>query len=323
MFRTKITDMFNIEYPIIQGGLHMLGFPKLAAAVSNAGGLGLLTAGCYDTKIEFIKGIHETRSLTDKPFGVNIAIGLRKKMDEYVDACVEENIKIVFTAGRSPKPYLPLLKSVGIICIHVVPSVKYAIKSEQMGLDGVVIVGVECGGHPGLDEVGTIALTPRAVDELSIPVIAAGGISDGRGIIAALSLGAEAVQMGTRFVATEECEAPLEVKNAFINSKETDTVLIEKSIRNTARVIRTSTTDKVLELEARNAGIEELLPIIGGEAYRELLNTGNLKKGVLSMGQGVGLISKVESVQEVFNKLVKEAERTMKRLKTISCLDVN
>lgn len=311
VFKTRITELFGIDYPIVQGGLQWLGRSRLAAAVSEAGGLGLITAGSYASKGEFVADLRRARELTQKPVGVNISLGIRRQMDEFFAAAIEEQVRIVFTSGRNPEPYVSALKSAGVTLVHVVPAVRYARKAQDIGADAVVIVGFEAGGHPGMDDVGSLALLPRAVDELQIPVIAAGGFADGRGLVAALALGAEGVQMGTRFVLSEECEVHPNVKAALLAARETDTLMIERSIRNAARVLDTGTARRVLELEFRGAGIDELLPLIGGEGYVRAVEQGDLEAGVISCGQGVGLMKEVRPVGEIISSIIEEARRAV------------
>ncbi|MFD6209923.1 NAD(P)H-dependent flavin oxidoreductase [Peribacillus sp. NPDC060253] len=313
-FRTAITDLLGIEYPIIQGGLHRLGIEPLVSAVSDAGGLGLLTAGSYPSKKEMIQDIELVRSRTDKPFGVNLAIGIRRPMDDFVDGAIEAGIQIVFTSGYSPVQYMEQFKNAGIKVIHVVPSLKYAKKAEELGCDAVVVVGFECGGHPGLDEVSSLVLLPEVVQELTIPVIAAGGFVDGKGLLAALSMGAQAVQMGTRFVMTEECPLHPSIKAELMNAGSHDTMIIKRSIKKTNRVYRSAAAIKVEKLEKSGAGIEVLLPMIGGEAYEKMLTSGDVHSGILSIGEGIGRIDTCKSARTVIEDIMKEAEESFKQI---------
>jgi len=304
----------GIRYPIILGGLQLLGRAALAAAVSEAGGLGLITAGCFADAAGLRAELAEVRRLTGKPVGVNISLGIRREMDEFFTVCIEAGVSAVFTSGRNPEKYVPALKGAGIKLVHVVPAVRYAKKAQEIGADAVVVVGFEAGGHPGMDEVSNFALIPRACDELSIPVIAAGAVADGRGLVAALALGAEGVQVGSRFVATRECIAHEKVKQAYLAAAETDTVLVEKSLKNALRVLRTDVAQKVLDLEGEGAGVEKLLPLIGGEAYARVVDGGDLSAGVLSCGQGVGLIREILPAGEVVARMVAEARGVLERL---------
>jgi nitronate monooxygenase len=311
---TKITQLFNTQYPIILGGLQWLGRAELAAAVSNAGGLGLITAGTFADKHELGQEIQKLRNLTNKPFGLNITLGTRREMSLFFEAAIEWSVPIVFTSGHNPEAYIQRLKEAGIKVVHVVTSVKHAVKAASLGVDALVAVSFEAGGHPGMDDVGGMALIPRIADEVDVPVIAAGGIADGRGLVAALALGAEGVQLGTRFMATVESVAHQCVKEAVILAKETDTIMIERPWRNARRVLRTPVSLRVLEMERRGATIEELLPIIGGEAYVRLMSTGNLEQGVLTMGQGVGLIKEIVSVALAIEEMISEAKQVLARL---------
>ncbi len=253
IFKTKVTELLDIQYPIIQGGLQWLSTAKLAAAVSNAGGLGIITARSFERKERLKEEIRNAKDLTDKPFGVNVSM-LPKPVsgemtEEYFDAIIEEGVKVVETAGRNPEPYIPKLKEAGIKVIHKVPAVRYAQKAEKVGVDAVTIVGFECGGHPGMDDVTTMILIPKAVQVLKIPVIAAGGICDARGFMAALSLGADGVLMGTRFMLTRECWMHPRIKEKLLEATELDTMIIERSIRNPIRVIRNKAAIKAQEME--------------------------------------------------------------------------
>ncbi|MDK2888041.1 nitronate monooxygenase [Desulfofundulus australicus DSM 11792] len=316
--RTRITELLGIKYPIIQGGMQWLSRAEFAAAVSNAGGLGIITAATHPTKEALVEEIRKVRALTDKPFGVNISmlpeVGPRDKTAAYFEAVIEEKVPVVETSGRSPEEYVPYLKQAGIKLIHKVPAVRYAQKAERVGADAVTIVGFECGGHPGMDDVTTMVLTPRTVDSVSIPVVAGGGIADARGFVAALALGAEGVVMGTRFVATTESLAHTNLKEWMVKARETDTVIIQRSIRNAARVIKNSAAEKVLEMEARGATLEELLTIISGQVGRRALFEGDLEGGTFAMGQCVGLVYEIKPVKEVIEELVSGAEEILARL---------
>ncbi|HUW64019.1 MAG TPA: nitronate monooxygenase [Spirochaetia bacterium] len=317
MLQTRITKLFGIEYPIILGGLQLLGRAGLAAAVSSAGGLGLVTAGCFSGAEDFLNELSLARSLTDKPVGVNISLGIRRGMDEFLDAALVAQVPVVFTSGRNPEKYVARLKQAGIKLVHVVPAVRYALKAQEIGADAVVVVGFEAGGHPGMDDVANLALIPQACDALEIPVIAAGGIADGRGLVAALALGAEGVQLGSRFVATVECVAHDNVKQAYLKAAETDTVLVEKSLKNALRVLRTETAGRVLDLEAGGGVVGDLLPYIGGDAYARVVGGGDLAAGVLSCGQGVGLIREILPAGEVIQRMVAETRAVLGRLNGI------
>ncbi|MGG3942072.1 nitronate monooxygenase [Peribacillus psychrosaccharolyticus] len=314
MFKTAVTELLAIEYPIIQGGLQGLGIEPLVSAVSEAGGLGLLTAGSYASTKEFYQDIEMVRKKTTKPFGVNLALGIRRPMDEFVEAVVNAEVRIVFTSGYSPVQYMEQFKQAGITVVHVVPSVKFAKKAEELGCDAVVIVGFECGGHPGLDEVSTLSLVPQVVEAVKIPVIAAGGLTDGKGLVTALALGAGAVQMGTRFVMTKECPLPEAIKTKLLRAGTSDTVIIKRSINKPNRVYNNAAAKSVLELERKGAGINELMPYIGGEAYQKMLSTGNSEIGILSIGQAIGQINSCESVQDVITAIMEESCEVLRQL---------
>ncbi len=319
--KTRITELLGIKYPIIQGGMQWLSRAELAAAVSNAGGLGIITAATHPGKEELVEEIRRTRALTDRPFGVNISmlpeVGPKDRTAYYFEAVIEEKVPVVETSGRSPEDFVPQLKEAGIKLIHKVPAVRYARKAERVGADAVIIVGFECGGHPGMDDVTTMILTPRAAESLSIPVIAGGGIADARGFVAALALGAEGVVMGTRFVATTECIAHPRYKEWIVNAQETDTVMIQRSIRNAARVMRNAAAAKVLEMEARGAGLEELLSVISGQVGRRALLEGDTEGGTFAVGQCAGLIKEVKPIKDVIEEIVAGAEAILSRLNKI------
>lgn len=319
--KTRVTELLGIKYPIIQGGMQWLSRAEFAAAVSNAGGLGIITAATHPGKKELIEEIRKTRELTDKPFGVNISmlpeVGPKDKTMEYVEAVIEEKVPVVETSGRSPEEFVPYLKKAGIKLLHKVPAVRYAKKAERIGADAVIIVGFECGGHPGMDDVTTMILTPKTVDSVSIPVIAGGGIADARGFVAALAMGAEGVVMGTRFVATTESLAHPKFKEWIVNAQETDTVIIQRSIRNAARVMRNAAAEKVLEMEARGASLEELLTVISGKVGRRALFEGDLEGGTFAIGQCIGLINEIKPVKDVIEEIVRGAEEILSRLQKI------
>lgn len=319
--RTRITEMLGIKYPIIQGGMQWLSRAEFAAAVSNAGGLGIITAANQPTKQDLIQEIRKIRELTDKPFAVNISMLLRASVNEmtekYFEAVIEEKVPVVETSGRSPEAFVPDLKRAGIKLIHKVPAVRYAKKAERIGADAVTIVGFECGGHPGMDDVTTLVLIPKAAQSVSIPVISGGGIADGRGLVAALSLGAEAVVMGTRFVATTESLAHNKFKEWMVKAEETDTMVIQRSIRNPVRVMKNNGALKVQEMEARNASLDELLSVINGKHGRKCLIEGDLDGGTLAMGQCVGLINEVKTIKQVIDEIMDGAGTVISRLQKI------
>jgi len=317
MFKTRITEMFGIKYPIIQGALLWLSRAELVAAVSNAGGLGILSALTLPTAEELREEIKKTRSLTDKPFAVNITLLPTIQAVDYqrhIDVALEGGVKIIETAGRSPEPYMKQLKEAKVKVMHKVARVKDAKSAERLGVDAVTIVGFEAAGHPGMDEVTSLVLVPITVDAVKIPVIAGGGIGDGRGFAAALALGAEGVLMGTRFMASKECPINPKIAQWMVNAKETDTLMIERSIKNTARVMKTEFSQRVLELEEKGATLEELLPFISGDRSRESYISGDVNDGVIACGQVVGLIHELPSVKEIIDGIINEAGLITRRL---------
>lgn len=314
MMETSISQMFNIRYPIIQGGLQGLGTSPLVSAVANAGGLGLLTAGSFESKEEMIRDIEATRRLTSNPFGVNIAIGIRKPMDEFVEGAIEAEIPIVFTSGNNPEKYMKSFKANGVKVVHVAPSIRFAKKAEAIGCDAVVVVGYECGGHPGKEDVTSLTLVQKAVQELSIPVIAAGGFSTGKSVLAAFALGAQGVQMGTRFLASKEVQLHESIKNRLIDLQEMDTVLVKKSIGKTARVMKTDRALELLSLEEKGASFVEIFPYISGESYQQLISTGNEDTGVISLGQTIGLINEIKSAEDIIHEIVREYNEQLELL---------
>lgn len=315
---TRITEMLGIRYPIIQGGMQWLSNARFAAEVSNAGGLGMITAASHASQESLRNEIRAAKDLTDKPFGVNISmlpeITSGDMTWDYVETVIEEQVPVVETSGRSPEPYIGALRQAGIRVIHKVPAVRYAKKAEALGVDAVTIVGFECGGHPGMDDVTTLILVPRAAESLSIPVIAGGGIADARGLVAALALGAEGVVMGTRFVATKECIAHPHFKEWMVKAQETDTIMILRSIRNAMRVAKNAAAQRALEMEEQGASLPELLTVVGGQIGRKALFEGDLEGGTFAIGQAIGLIHEIKSVREVIEDMVQEAEVIYRRL---------
>jgi nitronate monooxygenase len=311
MFKTKLTDALNIKYPIIQGGMMWISEAELVSSVSNAGGLGILSALTFDTPEKLKNEIRKTNSLTDKPFGVNLTFLPTLKpvnYDAYIDVIIESGVKIVETAGRNPEKYISKLKSNDITVIHKCTSIKHAKKAEAIGCDFVSIDGFECAGHPGEDDVTSLILIPRASCELSIPVIASGGFADGRGLVAALSLGAEGINMGTRFIATKEAKVHENIKKRLLTAKETDTILVERSLRNTIRVLNNSHAQKVLAMEKEGASLQELAPLLSGLNGKKCLETGDTENFLFACGQSVGLIDEILSTTELIEKIVSEAK---------------
>jgi nitronate monooxygenase len=317
-FKTELTEMLGIDYPIIQGGMQWLARAEFVAAVSEAGCLGFITAASFPSKEELRDDIRKCKDLTDKPFGVNVSMlpGLAAgdMTEEYFEVIIDEKIPVVETSGRSPEPYVPPLKEAGIKLIHKVPAVRFAQKAQSVGADAVTIVGFECAGHPGMDDVTTFILIPRAVEALNIPIIAGGGIGNGRTFLAALALGASGVVMGTRFVATEECLIHPNFKEWIVSAKETDTMMIERSIRNAARVMRNEAAEKVAQMEEKGATLEELMTIISGQVGREAMLSGDLDGGTFAVGQVSGLIHEIKPIKEVIDDIISEAEELRAQL---------
>ncbi len=317
MFRTRITELFGIKYPIIQGGMQWLSRAELVAAVSNAGALGIMTSHSFPTVKELREELRKTKQLTDKPFGVNINFfpAMRPvNLEDYIDTVIDEGVKIVETSGRSPEPYMERFKKGGVKVMHKVVAVRFARTVERLGCDAVIIDGFECAGHPGEEDVTSLILIPLTADAVKIPVIAAGGFGDARGFVAALALGAEGVLMGTRFMATQECLAHPKVKEWLLKAREMDTLLIQRSLRNSARVLKNPISEKTVEMENKGATLEELTPLISGLKEKELLETGNLEAGLLHCGQVVGLVRDIPTVKELVDRIVSGATEIQKRL---------
>jgi len=307
MFETRITRLLGIEYPIIQGGMGWLSRAELAAAVSSAGGLGIIASASLSSE-ELREEIKKAKDMTDKPLGVNVPLfpQFKDKLKGHLEVLIDEGIKAVETAGRTPESIVPDLKNAGVKIIHKVPAVRFALKAESAGVDAVAVVGFECGGHPGMDDFTTLILIPRAVDSLKIPVIGAGGIGDGRGFAAALALGAEGVLMGTRFMATKECMAHPNFKEWLVKAKETDTMMIERSVNNPARVMKNNASKKILDMEKKGAPIEDMITI--RRTSNRVLSDGDVEAGVVSCGQVVGLIEGVLTVKELIERIISEAK---------------
>ena len=317
MLKTRITELFGIRYPITQGGMMWVSRAELVSAVSNAGGLGIITAFTFPTPAELATEIKKTRELTDKPFGVNITLlpTLRPvDIDGYLNTVIDSGIKIVETAGRSPEPYMERLKAAGVKVIHKCTAIRFARTAQRIGCDAVSIDGFECAGHPGEEDVTSLVLIPLTVDAVNIPVIASGGFGDGRGLVAALALGAEAVNMGTRFMATKQAPGHPKVKDLLRTTSERDTVLVLRSFRNTMRALKNPTSEKVIELEKQTAEIHQLESLISGRVGLKLLEEGDLDNGLLSIGQVVGLVHDIPTVKELIDRIIKEAEEVISNM---------
>jgi nitronate monooxygenase len=316
MFQTRITELFDIKYPIICGGMYWIGRAELMAAVANAGGIGFMTAATFENLDDLRAEIRKAQDLTDGPIGLNINLfpALRPQpIEAWAEIACEENIPVVETSGRSPEAIVEPLHAGGVKIMHKVPGVKYARTVERLNCDAVCVVGHECGGHPGMDEVSTLVMVPAAVDAVDIPVVAAGGFADGRGLVAALALGADAVLMGTRFMATKECRGHPAWKEWMVSASETDTAYVMKSIKNPSRVIKNAVATKVLNMEGQGAGLEELLPVIAGQGGA-VFDDGEMDSQLASAGQALGLIHDVPTVKELIDRMVEEAEQSRERL---------
>ncbi len=309
--KNRITELFGIQYPIIQAGMVWVSGWKLASAVSNCGGLGLIGAGSMKPDL-LREHIQKCRAATSKPFGINIPL-LRKDIEDLIDVVIEEKIKIVFSSAGHPGKFINRFKKNNMIVAHVVPSVKYGIKAESVGCDSVVGEGVEAGGHNGIDEITTFALIPQLADALKIPVIAAGGIADGRGILAALALGAEGVQIGTRFAATVESSAHENYKRRIVEAKDNDTTLVLKKIGMT-RMIKNEFSRLAEQAESKGSSEEEMKKMLGEKRERLGIFEGNETEGMLEAGQASGLINDILPVNLLMNKLINEYNSAINNL---------
>ncbi|MGM0775343.1 MAG: NAD(P)H-dependent flavin oxidoreductase [Bacillota bacterium] len=309
-WNTRVTELLKIKYPIIQGGLAHLAYSDLAAAVSNAGGLGQVTAMSLSSPEKLRDEIQKVKKLTDKPFGVNFAIGQHgRPFSDYLDIAIEEEVPVISMTGGNPTPIFDQLKGVNVKKLVLVAAKRQAVKAEELGADAVMVVGQEGGGHLGRDDIGTFILVPQVADAVSIPVIASGGIGDGRGLMAALSLGAEGIEMGTRFVATKECVHASELyKNRLVEGTENDTVVIKRTIGAPARVIANPWSDKILEIEKQNGGYEQLKDYISGNANKKYIYEGKDQEGFAWAGQVMGLIKDIPTVEELFERIISEGE---------------
>jgi nitronate monooxygenase len=314
--KTRITELFGIQYPIMQGGMQWVGFAELASAVSNAGGLGTITALSQITPEGLAKEIKRCKDMTDKPFAVNLTIFPTIKptpYDEFVQAGVEGGVKIFETAGRNPEPYMPLFKKNGVKVIHKCTAVRHALTAQRIGCDAVSIDGIECAGHPGEDDVTNFVLLPIAANALSIPFLASGGIGDGRGMAAALALGADGINMGTRFLATKEAPVHDNVKQTMVNASELDTAHIYRTLRNTMRVYKNSVAKKVLEIEALPGptNFEDIRDMVAGVKGRVVFDKGDMEYGIWTAGLVIGLINDIPSCKELIDRMVKECDETV------------
>ena len=312
MFKTRVTELFGIEHPLVQGGLQGVGKAELVSAVANAGALGFLTALTQPTPEDLVKEIQRTRDMTDKPFGVNLTILptlTPVPYEEYARAAVESGVRIIETAGRNPEPFMPIFKEAGAKTLHKCTSVRHGLKAQSIGCDAVGIDGLECAGHPGEDDVPGLVLLPTSADQIDIPIVASGGFADARGLVAALALGADAINMGSRMVATREAPVHDNVKQFMVQCSERDTMLIFRKLRNTARILKNSVAERIREVETSNPDhtIEDLIEYVSGEKSRQVLETGDLDHGIIWGGQTVGLIRDIPTVKELIDRIVLEA----------------
>lgn len=310
--KTRLTEMLGIETPIICGGMMRVGTAELAAAASNAGALGVMTALTQPTPEGLRAEIAKCRSLTDKPFGVNLTVGVvatEVNYDDYVDAILESGVKIVETAGRSPEPFMERFKAHGVKVIHKCVAVRHALKAERVGVDVVSIDGFECAGHPGEQDVGGLVLFPAATQALKIPVVASGGIADGRGLVAALSLGCEGINMGSRFMVTQEAPIHEGIKQKIVEMDENQTRLIFRSYGNTARVYRNSVADKVAEIEAGGGDFGQVHQLVSGANQEKAWSTGDIEAGMVTVGMCGGLINDIPTCQELVHNIMSDAEQ--------------
>lgn len=311
--KTRLTELFGIQHPIIQGGMHYVGFAELAAAVSSAGGLGIITGLTQRSPDLLAKEIRRCRELTDKPFGVNLTFLPTVSSPDYpgyIQAIIEGGVKAVETAGNNPQQWLPALHEAGIKVIHKCTSVRHALKAQAIGCDAVSVDGFECGGHPGEDDVPNFILLPRAADELKIPFAASGGMADGRSLVAALALGADGMNMGTRFIATQEAPVHQNVKEAIVAASELDTRLVMRPLRNTERVLNNTAVERLLEKERRLGPalkFDDIIDEVAG-VYPRIMQDGKMDAGAWSCGMVAGLIHDVPTVRELIDRIMAEAE---------------
>ncbi|KEO88758.1 nitronate monooxygenase [Erythrobacter longus] len=317
--KTAITEMFGIEHPIIQGGMHYVGFAEMAAAVSNAGGLGIITGLTQKTPADLANEIARCKDMTDKPFGVNITILPTLTPPDYpgiVKAVIEGGVKVVETAGRNPVELIGPLKDAGIKVIHKCTSVRHSLKAQSIGCDAVSVDGFECGGHPGEDDIPNFILLPRAADELEIPFVSSGGMADGRSLVASLAMGAQGMNMGTRFIATKEAPVHENVKKAIVEASELDTRLVMRPLRNTERVMNNAAVERLLEKEKELGDaltIQDILPEVAG-VYPSIMQEGDMDKGAWSCGMVAGLINDIPTCKELIDGIMSDAEKILARM---------
>lgn len=316
--KTKITELFGIKYPIICGGMLWLCKPDLCAAISNAGGLGNITAANYDTGEEFRTALKQTRELTDKPIGVNITLlpSFRitpETYDDYFRICCEEKVTAIEVSGAPAIKYIDMVHDAGVKIMHKVGAVRHARNIEKIGYDAILAAGIEEGGHPLNDDVTTMVLTPRIVETVNIPVISTGGIADGRGLAAALTLGAEGIMMATRFIATDECQVHNNIREELINRQEQDTTMICKTVHLQGRALKNELTQQILDIEAKGGGMNELMPLLTGQRVKEAWDSGDVNGAAFMVGQSIGLIHEVMSCKDLMDGMVKDAEEVLRK----------
>ena len=311
--KTRITELFNIQHPIIQGGMHYVGLAEMAAAVSNAGGLGIITGLTQGTPEKLAKEIARCKTMTNKPFGVNLTFLPAVTPPDYaglVQTIIDSGVKVVETAGNNPAKWLPQLKAANVKVIHKCTAVRHALKAQSIGCDAVSVDGFECGGHPGEDDIPNFILLPRAADELTIPFVASGGMADARSLVAALAMGAEGMNMGTRFIATKEAPVHENVKQAILAASELDTRLVMRPLRNTERVLNNVAVERLLEKEkamGTSLKFEDIAAEVAG-VYPRVMTDGQMDVGAWSCGMVAGLVYDIPSVQELIERIMREAQ---------------
>ncbi|QFT76625.1 nitronate monooxygenase family protein [Erythrobacter sp. THAF29] len=321
--KTAITEMFGIEHPIIQGGMHYVGFAEMAAAVSNAGGLGIITGLTQGTPEKLANEIARCKDMTDKPFGVNLTFLPTVNAPDYpglVKVIIEGGVKVVETAGNNPQQVLPYFQDAGVKVIHKCTSVRHALKAQSIGCDAVSVDGFECGGHPGEDDIPNFILLPRAADELEIPFVSSGGMADGRSLVASLAMGAEGMNMGTRFIATKEAPVHENVKKAIVAASELDTRLVMRPLRNTERVMTNEAVEELLRIEKEKGAdlqFEDIIEQVAG-VYPRIMMEGDMDAGAWSCGMVAGLINDIPTCQELIDRIMKQAEDIIARMNAMA-----
>ena len=318
MFQTKITEMLGTKYPLLGGTMMYIATPEFAAAVSNAGGLGILASAMYESRDAVAAAVDRLQDLTDRPFAVNINLFPMRRpvaIDEYVDVVIEKGVKIVETSGPSVSEELgSRFKGAGLVWMHKCVGVRYALKAQSLGADIITVVGQENGGATGVLDLGTLVLVPRVAESINVPLIGGGGVADGRGFLAILALGAQGVIVGTRLLATKEAPIHEKLKRALLDASELDTMLIMRSIGATHRVWANAAAKKCTELEAKQAGLQEILKVVAGEKAKLMYEKGDLDAGIISCGQGIGMVHEILTVQEVLDNIIAEAAQIAKKL---------